>query len=180
MRVLGILWNGMQEHLEEALNDISKYGDIKDAFTINLGESYESFVRDIYAQDTIAEWKVNKKLETMFQCSDSRKITIVIVDVDTPKKEYHPLKKRMVYTNLENMKVNIRKKYSEIVKHYFFDNTLHATDDEGEFKADFGVVMSYVEKGFQPEPVELKSALEKGKVFEKGRLNNGTQKPNKE
>ena len=61
MRVLGILWNGMQEHLEEALNDISKYGDIKDAFTLNLGESYESFVRDIYAQDTIAEWKVNKK-----------------------------------------------------------------------------------------------------------------------
>ena len=114
MRVLGILWNGMQDHLGEALEDISKYGEVQEAFTINLGDSYEDFVRDIYAQDTIAEWKVNKKLETMFQCSDSRKITIVIVDVDTPKKEFHPLKKRMVYTNLENMKVNIRKKYMAV------------------------------------------------------------------
>lgn len=179
MRVLGILWNGMQDHLGEALEDISKYGEVQEAFTINLGDRYEDFVRDIYAQDTIAEWKVNKKLETMFQCSDSRKITIVIVDVDTPKKEFHPLKKRMVYTNLENMKVNIRKKYSEIVKHYFFDNTLHATDDEQEFAADFGVVKSYVERGFQPEPVELKKSEEKGIAYQKQvRTDNGPKEQN--
>ena len=179
MKVLGILWNGMQEHLEEVLGDISQYGEVKDAFSLNLGDSYESFVRDIYAQDTIAEWKVNKKLETMFQCSDSRTITIVIVDVDTPEKEYHPLKKRMVYKNLENMKVNIRKKYSEKVKHYFFDNTLHATDDEGEFQADLGVVVSYVDKGFVPQPIALKKGEEKPKVFMKEIDVNGIKEENR-
>ena len=178
MRCLGILWNGMQDFLGDALNDISQYGDIQDAYTINLGDSYEQFVRDIYAQDTIAEWKVNKKLETMFQCSDSRNITIVIVDVDTPKKEFHPLKKRMVYTNLERMKTEVRKKYSEIIPHYFFDNTMHVTDDEKEFEADFGVIKSYIEKGFQPEPIEVSKSDTIEKVYRKEKLENGTEEEN--
>jgi len=136
MVCLGILWNGMQEFNEEALIDISNYGDIIEAFSIDLQDDYESFVRDIYAQDSIADWKINKKLETMFNCSDSRTITIVIVNVKTEKKEYHELKKRMVFTNLENMKVQIRGKYKELVNPYFFDNVFHCTDDEEEFKND--------------------------------------------
>ena len=174
MKCLGILWNGMQDFLEEALEDISNYGKIEECFSLNLDNNYERFVRDIYAQDVIAEWKVNKKLETMFQCSDSRVITIVLIDIDTKKQEYHPLKKRMVYTNLENMKTEIRKKYSTKVSHYFFDNTLHATDDEKEYTADFGVIKSYIENGFDPEPISLKSK-EKPKIFKKEIKKNGTE-----
>ena len=174
MKCLGILWNGMQDYLEEALEDISNYGQIEGSFSLNLGDSYETFVRDIYAQDVIADWKVNKKLETMFQCSDSRIITIVLIDIDTKEKEYHPLKKRMVYINLEKMKTEIRKKYSEKVTHYFFDNTLHATDDEKEYEADYGVIKSYIEKGFQPEPISIKQK-EKPKIYKKEIKNNGTE-----
>ena len=75
MVCLGILWNGMQEFNEEALIDISNYGDIIEAFSIDLQDDYESFVRDIYAQDSIADWKVNKKLETMFNAANPNMCT---------------------------------------------------------------------------------------------------------
>ncbi len=174
MVCLGLLWNGMQDHLKEALTDIATYGEILDCFSINFGDSYENFVRDIYAQDEIAEWKVNKKLETMFACSDSRTITVFMVNIDTKEQEYHPYKKRMVYINLERMKREIREKYSHIVPVYFFDNTMHVTDDEKEFKADFGVVKSYIEKGFKPEPVQFKEE-EKPMILSKRIKEDGTE-----
>lgn len=144
MICLGILWNGMDEYKEDVKNDIGNYGEIAKSFTLNLGEEYEKFVRDIYNQDEIADWKVDKKLETMFKCSDSRKITVLIMKIETNVQYYHKLKKRMVYTNLEQMKINIREKYSKLVTHYFFDNVFHVTDDENEFKLDYQIVKKYI------------------------------------
>ena len=164
MVCLGILWNGMQEYVDESINDINAYGKVKEAFTLHLGDQYESFVRTIYAQDEIAEWKVDKKVETMFQCSDSRDVTIFIADIDTKEKEYHPFKKRDVYINLENMKVNLRDKYGKLVKHYFFDNVMHVTDDEREYVADSKVVASFIEKGIDFTPIDLEKKNEKDKV----------------
>lgn len=100
MVCLGILWNSMQEHLENVVEDVEKYGNVLDIFSLNLGDEYEKFVREIYSQDEIAAWKVDKKIETMFQCSEERKVTILLIDIETSKMEYHPLKKRYVFVNL--------------------------------------------------------------------------------
>ena len=166
MICLGILWNGMQKHIYEALNDINEYGKVNEAFTLHLDGEYELFVRTIYAQDEIAEWKVDKKVETMFQCSDSRDVTIFIANIDTKEKEYHPYKKRDVFINLENMKINLREKYSKVVKHYFFDNVMHVTDDENEYVADSKVVAAFIEKGIDFTPIDLEKKEEKTKVKE--------------
>jgi len=176
MVCLGILWNSMQDYLGEAIEDISSYGSIKGAFTMELNDQYESFVRDIYSQDDIAEWKVDKKLETMFKCSDNRNITVVIVDVDSSKQVYHPLKKRMVYENLENMKTNLRKKYSEKVDHYFFDNVFHMTDDEREYDADLGIVKQYMDR-VDVVPIDLGEEKAKDKVLTLG-VRNETERKN--
>ena len=156
MICLGILWNSMDNYSKKVLEDISSYGNILDVFSINLGDKYEQFVRDIYSQDEIAEWKVNKKIETMFKCSNSRKITIVTIDIETLKTEYHPYKKRIVFTNLEKMKTDIRKKYSEMIDYYFFDNVFHVTDDENEYIADLSVVNNYLSLGLIKETLEQK------------------------
>lgn len=158
MICLGILWNSMREHLSEVLTDISSYGEIEDAFSMDLGQNYEKFVRDIYSQDEIAEWKVDKKIETMFHCSDNRKITIVILNMKNSKMVYHEYKKRNVFANLENMKTEIRKKYSQLVECYFFDNIFHVTDDEREYIADMGVVNEYIKKGIKTEPIFLEKS----------------------
>lgn len=171
MVCLGILWNSMHEHLENVVEDIEEYGKILDIFSLNLGEEYEKFVRYIYSQDEIAAWKVDKKIETMFQCSEERKITILLIDIVTSKTEYHPLKKRYVFINLENMKTNIRKKYSKLVAYYFFDNVFHVTDDEREYKADLGVINTYIERGISKEDVNFSD--KKVKTLKKDNKNNG-------
>lgn len=143
MKCLGIFWNSMNEFKDEAVIDVEKYCKILGGFPIELGDNYEKFVRDIYSQDEIAEWKVDKKVETMFQCSDSREIYVILMDIDTKEQTYHPFKKRFVYTNLEQMKVDIRTKYKDRVNNYFFDNIFHVTDDEREFIADYSIIESY-------------------------------------
>ena len=174
MVCLGILWNSMQEHLEDAVEDISSYGEILSLFSLDLGNNYENFVRDIYAQDDIAEWKVDRKVETMFECSDSREVTIVFINIETSEIKYHPLKKRNVFVNLENMKTEIRKKYSEIVKYYFFDNIFHVTDDEKEYEADLEVIKNYCNSVAKEDIAPLSN--EHTKVLKKGSNGNGIKK----
>lgn len=155
MKCLGILWNSMDPFKEEALDDIGNYCKILGCFSIDLKDDYENFVRDIYSQDDIAEWKVDRKLETMFACSESRKVHIILMDVKTNEQEYHPLKKRMVFKNLEQMKVNIRAKYKEKVNTYFFDNVFHVTDDSREFIADYSIVKKYADKEYGKRLVKV-------------------------
>ena len=174
MVCLGILWNSMQEHLEDAVEDIASYGEILSLFSLDLGNNYENFVRDIYAQDDIAEWKVNKKVETMFECSDSSKVTIVFINIETSEIKYHSLKKRNVFVNLENMKTEIRKKYSEIVECYFFDNIFHVTDDEKEYEVDLAVIKNYCNSVAKEDITALSN--EYTKVLKKGSSGNGIKK----
>lgn len=144
MLCLGILWNSVQQYKDMAIEDIQKYGSLIGTFDMPLEENYEAFVRDIYAQDEIATWKVDKKVETMFNSSDVRTVTVVFIEVDLTDQFYHGGKKRMVYTNLENLKIGIRDKYGKLIKDYFFDNVFHMTDDERELKADLTVVSNYL------------------------------------
>ena len=144
MLCLGILWNSVQEYKDMAIDDIQKYGSLIGTFDMSLEENYEAFVRDIYAQDEIASWKVDKKVETMFNSSDVRTVTVVFIEVDVTEQFYHGGKKRMVYTNLENLKTGIRYKYGKMIKDYFFDNVFHMTDDERELRADLTVVSNYL------------------------------------
>lgn len=144
MLCLGILWNSIQEYKDMAIEDIQKYGSLIGTFDMPLEENYEAFVRDIYAQDEIATWKVDKKVETMFNSSDVRTVTVVFIEVDLTDQFYHGGKKRMVYTNLEKLKTGIRDKYGKMIKDYFFDNVFHMTDDERELRADLTVVSNYL------------------------------------
>lgn len=144
MLCLGILWNSVQEYKDMVIADIQKYGSLIGTFDMSLEENYEQFVRDIYAQDEIADWKVDKKVETMFNSSDIRTVTIVFIEVDLTDQFYHGGKKKLVYTNLENLKTGIRDKYGKMIKDYFFDNVFHMTDDEQELRADLKVVSNYL------------------------------------
>lgn len=147
MKCLGILWNSSSDYRNEMIDDIRNYAEVIGVVTLDLGDSYENFVRDMYDGDSIAKWKVDKKVETMFMCSSSRQITVLLMDVDTKEEYYHLHKKRNVYRKLEQMKIDIRDKYSKKVPAYFFDNVFHATDDEREFDITYHVIKKYMNIG---------------------------------
>ena len=165
MVCIGIIWNTSFPFKDEILKDISNFdsAEIIEEFDLDLNDDYESFVRGMYELDSIAQWKVDKKVNTMFESSDLRKVGIVFLNVDSSKQEYHPLKKRMVYSNLENLKSSIRNKYKEKVNLYFFDNAFHMTDDEKEFKTTYSYLVDFIksrenkeEKGYTRIRKELK------------------------
>ncbi len=153
MKSLGIMWNLIGQFKEDVLSDIKQRAEILEVVDLNLSDRYEEFVRKIYSVDDIAEWKVDKKIETMFLSSKSRTVTIVIMDISTKETYFHPYKKRLVFTNLENLKTDIRERYSKLIPVYFFDNIFHLTDDEHEFNADFEIINNFINSIEQKQKV---------------------------
>lgn len=151
MLSIGIIWNSANDFKDYILSDITEYGEILNSFDLMLGEQYELFVRDIYSNDTIDDWKIDKKIETMNQSSDYQGVTVVVLDIDTTEQYYHKYKKRMVYANPDRMKINIRKKYSQLVYNYFFDNVFHLTDDEKEYEECVEILAKYTEEELIPK-----------------------------
>ena len=45
--------------------------------------------------------------------------------------------------NIERMKNSIRKKYSQMIQNYFFDNVFHMTDDETELANTLEVIKDF-------------------------------------
>ena len=143
MLCIGFLWNGIQKYKEECIEYIESKSELIFFKQIDLNNYYESFIRDIYKGDDIADWKVDKKIETMKLASESKSVTIVIMEIDDKEKEYHPFKKKYVSKNLEGLKREIREEYKTKVKHYFFDNVFHMSDNLEEFKHDYNIFLKY-------------------------------------
>lgn len=151
MLSIGIIWNSASEFKDYILSDIAEYGEILNTFDLILGNKYDEFVRDIYSDDAIEDWKIDKKIETMKESSDYQGVTVVVLNIDTTEQYYHEHKKRMVYANLDRLKRSIREKYSQLVSVYFFDNVFHLTDDENEYVECVEVLSKYTDKEIIPQ-----------------------------
>ena len=151
MLSIGIIWNSASQFKENILSDISEYGEVLNVFDLILDNQYDTFVRDIYSDDAIDNWKIDKKIETMKQSSDYRGVTVVVLNIDTKEQYYHAHKKRMVYVNLDRLKRNIREKYSQLVSVYFFDNVFHLTDDEKEYEECAETLARYTAEELIPQ-----------------------------
>lgn len=145
MIYVGILWNTVFDLKDNIMEDINKYGEIINAYEIDLGNQYMEFVKNIYECDKIAEWKVCLKLAYMLQ-SSSTKLVILFIKIDDTKKEYNERKNKEVIVNIENLKTDIRDKYSKQIKNYFFDNIFHMTDDKEELEKTLLVLNDWFDK----------------------------------
>ena len=65
MKCVSIIWNCAMPLENEILNIIECNANITDTFKLDLGTSYNNFVRMIYEKDSIADWKVNEKIKHM-------------------------------------------------------------------------------------------------------------------
>lgn len=86
MVYIGVLWNTVNQFKNEIIDDISQFGNVLKTYEIDLWFEYDSFVRKIYENDGIAEWKVNLKLDAMNK-SENKKVVIMFIQIDNTKKE---------------------------------------------------------------------------------------------
>lgn len=145
MKAISFIWNSMNEHVNEALNDIKEYAIIEDIISVDFKEDFPNFIRKVYPYTGKDTWKVNYKIENM-EKYDNKNITIVFLDIDNEKKIFVERKGIYIYENVEKLKSFIRNKYKNIIDGYAFDNVFHMTDDEEEYKATKDLVIDFILK----------------------------------
>jgi len=104
---------------------------VKRVRVFNLSNCLSSFVKDIYTGDSIADWKVNKKIECLQNFPD-RKVTVFDMEIPNPVFKYVEVKKRETCSQIEDLKRYIRGTYSQKIQPYFFDTIIHISDDQHE------------------------------------------------
>lgn len=139
MKCVGIIWNCAFEFKEQILRKINEYGKVDSFYCIDLKDNYEVFLRSIYSFESIAKWKVDKKIEYMRKYP-STLVCIVHFDIDTSQMRYHEKKKHLVYSNLQDLKDFIRDKYKAKLPYYFFDIIFHCSETAEEYLADTQII----------------------------------------
>ena len=142
MKCVGIIWNCSFEFTDDILKLISQYAKITNRYHIDLKANYTNFVRAIYSTDSIATWKVDKKIEYMSKYS-STSVCIVYFEIDTSILRYHDKKKHFVYSNLQDMKDIIRETYKDKLPYYFFDIVFHCSETEEEYNSDIQILEQF-------------------------------------
>ncbi len=142
MIYIGVLWNTVNDFRDEIVKDINEVEEILCYFDYNLSENYEEFVRTMYESDGIAKWKVDSKITAM-NLSTNRNIRIVFIKINDTTLEFNSKKNKFVVAHVENLKNGIRRKYSQLISNYFFDNVFHMTDNEEELNSTLVVLQKW-------------------------------------
>ena len=138
----GIVWNAAYEYSDKILSDISNTYKVFNVQSYNMGDNYQTFVKEIYKFDNIPEFRLTAKIEAMEKFPGT---SLMSFDIDIPKltKEFMPRKQRVTFIQVEQLKEFIRKKYSAFVIPYFFDIIFHMTDTEEERKNLCEIISKY-------------------------------------
>ena len=154
MKLLGILWNSMDSKKDEALEYIKKFGNVI-YWDIDLGEDYKEFLTELYPFNESEKWKAEYKINGLVDRYDTNRIRILIIDLKEDEKVYLKNKDKMMYKNVLELKVYLRKKYDYLVKKNTmsgvkkFDNVFHMTDDQKEYEKDLKTIIKYLRKHFE-------------------------------
>lgn len=182
MKLLGILWNSMDEHWTEALTDIKQYGKIINVYSIDLKEDFEPFIKSLYPFSKTEMWKAEYKISGLLNQYNDNVIHIVLMNIPRTKKVFLPQKNKDMYSNVLEMKVAIRHKYKHLLKDNEFgkqngvsyDNVFHMTDDEAEYEDNLLSILPFLIKhNEEHHPFELEDFVEDSNIKKEP---NGTRK----
>ncbi len=178
MLSLAIIWNSAYQFKNQIISDMNKYGTVLGNCDIlfSSDQEYSKFVYDVYFQENMEKWKIDKKLAHMLVSNSSRSVNVVFMDVDITKTEYHPQKKILVYKDLNDLKVNIRDYYSQYINNYCFDIVIHATDDEKEFSQGYKLIRNYLKDWEElkqiPQIIQCDEGYQLKKTFIQSKVGN--------
>lgn len=144
MKCIGIIWNCAMQYENEILALIKDNSKIIYTSILQLGNSYENFVREIYSRDSIDEWKINEKIRNMKLSTSLTDVRFIIYDIEVEELFFNTYKKRFVYSKSELLKSIIRIAIMNKLQNYFFDITFHATDSLEEYEKTLNIINSYL------------------------------------
>ena len=182
MRLLGVIWNSVEDKWSDVIKDIEQYGKVEKVYSIDFGNDFANFIKELYPFSPEELWKSEYKINGLINQYKDNIVHIVIIDIPQVKKVFLPQKNKDMYQNVLDMKVGIRRKYKYLIKENSFgtkngvsyDNVFHMTDDEQEYNDNLLSVIPFLIKHNPNEgPLSLEYFVDKNDtVFEK----NGSRK----
>jgi hypothetical protein len=124
-----VLWPPIKDFFEEITSDISsdfKIISISD-YTVENNFEFNAVVKGLYACDDIADWKIQKKIETMNTCD--KKIRLISIEISNPKFRIKKISGKPISTVVERLKKEYREKYKKKIENYYYDNIIHIGDN---------------------------------------------------
>jgi hypothetical protein len=124
-----ILWPDVQKYFDEILKKIAFLEDVsfyKDYLYDDL--SFEKIVKHIYAADSIAEWKIDKKLEYM-KHNEQKIIRLIFLQIETPNFRIRENGSQTISVRGEAIKRIIRNAYKNKIENYYDDIIIHSGDN---------------------------------------------------
>lgn len=149
MKLLGVLWNSIGDKKDEAIKEIQKYGSVL-YYDVDLENDYKAFLEDLYPSNESEKCKADFKIKGLVNKYKNNSIRIVLIDMPKSEKIYLKNKNKMMYKNVLNLKVSLRKKYNHLImsdnveNHKNYDNVFHMTDDELEYGKDLYVIIKHM------------------------------------
>ena len=149
MKLLGVLWNSIGDKKDEAIKEIQKYGSVL-YYDVDLGDNYKKFLEDLYPFNESEKLKAEFKINGLVNKYKDNSIRIVFIDMPKSEKVYLQNKDKMMYKNVLELKVYLRKKYKHLIidnnteNQKSYDNVFHMTDDELEYEKDLCVLMNHI------------------------------------
>ena len=124
-----MVWPPALEWLDEITEMCGGYGTLIDTSTLELGSDLSDFVREVYAVDDIARWKVEVKLAAM-RGTEGTEVGIIVLDV--AQQEYRPKNYPASYLSVtvEGLKKAVRGRVSKRIPGYVYDISIHTGDNQ--------------------------------------------------
>lgn len=143
MLSMGIIWNPAFKYKDDIISDMDTRVKVVEFFDVNFEELFKDFIYELYIDEE--QWKTDRKYNSMkLKNNNEDQIRIVFFEFDEKNIEFHPQKKKNVYSDLNDLKICIRNKYGQKINNYVFDNVFHSTDDLNELKKAQEVLKKYL------------------------------------
>jgi hypothetical protein len=122
-----IIWPPAKNVFDEIQSDIAKEHEILKIREFEVAEiNFKSFVEDIYAIDHASQNKIKNKLDELKR--NPLKMRLLIVRFLKPEIYAVDLLNRVRCRDVNNLKINIRKKYESKITNYIYDLIIHSTE----------------------------------------------------
>jgi hypothetical protein len=124
-----LVWPPALECLEEIAGMCGGYGTLIDTSTLDLGSGLPSFVREVYAVDDIARWKVEVMLAAM-RGAEGTQVGIIVLDL--AGQEYRPKNFPPSYLSVtvEGLEEAVCGRVSKRIPGYVGDISIHTGDNQ--------------------------------------------------
>ena len=130
IRISFLLWPSVSDYFDEIEEIIIEYG-FSIARSKNVAfddDGFGKMIRKVYSVDDVAEWKIEKKIEYLNPIPN-KCVRYYLLEITWPHYRTKEINGNLILIEGERLKDDIRKRYMNKVKDYYFDIICHSADN---------------------------------------------------